>query len=79
RYSVLPAISYKGILSTKVVKGSFNMCLFMEFIQGLVDRMQPVPAKNSVIVMDNCKIHKNPAIRELVQEWYVIISMHLLY
>ncbi|KAF8584515.1 hypothetical protein K439DRAFT_1345906, partial [Ramaria rubella] len=76
---VLPAISYKGILSTTVVEGSFNMCLFTEFIQGLLDCMQPFPAKNSVIVMDNCKIHKNPAIHELVQERYVIISMHLLY
>ncbi|KAF8582226.1 hypothetical protein K439DRAFT_1247321, partial [Ramaria rubella] len=65
---ILPAISYEGILATKVVEGLFNTGLFMEFIQGLLDHMQPFPAKNSVIVMDNCKIHKNPAIIEIIQE-----------
>jgi len=54
RYLVFPAISVDGIMSMKVVEGSFNTKLFMQFINGLLDRMNLYPAWNSVIVMDNC-------------------------
>lgn len=30
--------------------------------------MQPYPAENSVLVMDNCAIHKVDGVRELVEE-----------
>lgn len=33
--------------------------------------MQPYPAPNSVIVMDNCRIHKDPEIIELIESRYV--------
>jgi len=56
------------MLSVKIVKGSFNTGLFMEFIEGLLDRMHPFPAKNSMIVMDNCHIHKNLAIIQMIED-----------
>jgi len=68
RYSVLPAISLDGIISVKVVEGSFNTDLFLEFIEGLLDRMNPFPAKNSVRIMDNCRIHKDPIIVNRILE-----------
>lgn len=49
--------------------------LFHDFIEGLLDRMQPFPAPNSVIVMDNARIHKNPHIVELIEEH----GMHVLF
>jgi hypothetical protein len=67
RYSVLPAISHDGMIAAKVVEGSFNPSLFTEFIEGLLARMQPFPAKNLVIVMENCRIHKDPVIIEMIQ------------
>lgn len=33
--------------------------------------MQPFPAPNSVIIMDNARIHKDPRIIELIEERYV--------
>ncbi|KAF8580917.1 hypothetical protein K439DRAFT_1263166, partial [Ramaria rubella] len=63
---VLPAISYNGILAAKIVDGSFNTALFTEFIKALLNLMQLFPAKNLVIVMDNCQIHKDPEIIKLV-------------
>ena len=45
--------------------------LFHDFIEGLLDCMQPFPAPNSVIIMDNARIHKGPCIIELIEEWYV--------
>jgi hypothetical protein len=39
----------------------------MDFIEGLLAQMQVFPAPNSVIVMDNCPIHKAPEMRELIE------------
>jgi hypothetical protein len=56
-----------GMIHVKIVEGSFTTELFTEFIEGLLDRMQPFPLPKSVIVMDNARIHKDPAIEELIK------------
>jgi len=69
RFSVLPALSLRdGILHCDIVEGSFCTETFLKFIDGLLDNMQPYPAPNSVIVMDNCKIHKHPEIQDHIRE-----------
>ena len=73
RYSVLPALSLNGILYASIVEGSFNTALFKDFIKGLLNQMQPYPAPNSVIVMDNCRIHKSLRIREMIEARFVLI------
>ncbi|KIK75046.1 hypothetical protein PAXRUDRAFT_42102, partial [Paxillus rubicundulus Ve08.2h10] len=50
-----------------VVEGSFCTETFTKFIEGLLENMQPYPAPNSVIVMDNCKIHKHPSIQNMIE------------
>ncbi|KAF9514734.1 hypothetical protein BS47DRAFT_1294813, partial [Hydnum rufescens UP504] len=67
---ILPALSMDGILHLKIVEGSFNRPLFMEFIEGLLDQMNPFPGPNSVIVMDNCRIHKSNEITQMIEERY---------
>lgn len=67
RYSLLPALSFDGMLWAKVVEGSFTSDLFYEFIEELLTRMAPFPAPNSVIVMDNARIHKHPDIIDLIE------------
>lgn len=66
-YSILPAISLNGMLYCEIVEGAFNTELFTKFIEGLLEHMNPFPEPNSVIVMDNCAIHKAPEIRELIE------------
>lgn len=67
-FSVLPSISLRdGILHCSVVEGSFCTQTFTKFIKRLLDFMQPFPAPNSVIVMEDCMIHKHPEIQELIQ------------
>lgn len=70
RFSVLPALSLlDGIIHCDIVEGSFDTNAFYDFISKLLDPMEPYPAKNSVIVIDNCCIHKHPAILDLIEEW----------
>jgi len=75
RYSILPALSLDGILSNEIIEGSFTKLTFASFIDGLLDRMNPFPGPNSVIVMDNCRIHKSDLIQEMIQEQCVFIEM----
>lgn len=67
RYSVLPAISLNGILDVKIIEGSFDSDSFARFIDGLLYHMNPFPGPSSVIVMDNCHIHKSDLVREIVE------------
>ena len=69
RCSVLPALSLSGVLvlDVLVVEGSINGAKFYSFINGLLDEMNPFPQPNSVLVMDNASIHKNGAIREMIE------------
>ncbi len=69
RYSILPAMLLDRILSIKILEGSFTTDTFNTFMEGLLNVMQPYPAKNSVIVLDNCQIHKDPALVEMIEEW----------
>lgn len=59
RYSLLPAIADSGILALDIVEGSFDQQKFGTFIDSLLDQMNPWPLPNSVIIMDNCRIHKD--------------------
>ena len=68
RYSVLPALSLEeGVLHCDVIKGAFDTAAFYKFIERTLEQMQPFPSTNSVIVMDNCKIHKHPEIVNLIE------------
>ena len=77
RYSLLPALSICGMVYTKVVQNSFTTELFLDFLRGLLDQMNPFPADKSLIVMDNAKIHRNPRIRELIETRYILTNQLL--
>ncbi|KAK7026959.1 Homeodomain-like protein, partial [Favolaschia claudopus] len=47
------------IRGKRILEGSFTTETFIDFIDGLLDQMNPFPGPNSVIVMDNCRIHKS--------------------
>lgn len=77
RFSVLPALALNdGIIHCDIVEGAFNSELFYSFTARLLDQMQPFPAPKSVIVMDNCRIHKHPEILELIESRYVLRYTH---
>lgn len=69
-YSVLPALTMRGVIHAKIVENAFNMQLFNEFIAELLSQMNsydPVThPPNSVIILDNCRIHKDPSMIQMV-------------
>ncbi|KLO04995.1 hypothetical protein SCHPADRAFT_839921, partial [Schizopora paradoxa] len=73
RYSILPAITLDGIIECTIIEGSFNTERFTSFIKDLVLKMSPFPAPKSVIVMDNCAIHKAQEIRDIIEERCVFL------
>ncbi|KAJ3847644.1 hypothetical protein EV368DRAFT_24976, partial [Lentinula lateritia] len=64
---ILPALYSAGILTVDIVKGSYNNLWFQKFINGLLSQMNPWPQSNLVIVMDNCHIHKNKEILNMIK------------
>ena len=72
-FSVLPTISFnEGILHCEIIEGSFCTATFKHFVKDLLDHMEPFPYQYSVIVMDNCRIHKHPDIIEMIESRCVI-------
>ena len=65
-YSMLPAMSLDSILYVDIMEGSYNTASFTAFIGALLNQMKPFPEPNSVIIMDNCRIHKSPDILDMI-------------
>jgi len=58
--SILPMFTVDGYEAWEVIHGSFNMELFNSFIKNhVLPRMNAFPGPRSVLVMDNCRIHRN--------------------
>ena len=68
RYSVLPAMTLDGIIALDIVEGSYNTKRFKRFIRGLLDQMNVFPGPSSVIVIDNCRIHKSKDITDAIYD-----------
>lgn len=72
RFSILPGISLDGMLHVSIIEGSFTASTFLAFLEALLANMNPYPGPNSVIVMDNCRIHKGQEVVDLIQSRYVL-------
>ena len=79
RFSVLPAISLDGMIDCMVVERAFNTKLFTTFIERLLDKMNPFPGLQSVLIINNCSIHKVPEIHKLIESKSALypFSQHL--
>jgi hypothetical protein len=72
RYSMLPAITMNGVIYSHIKKGAYNGNEFVEWLAGLLEIMNPYPAPNSVLILDNCRIHHVEGVEELCAERYVL-------
>lgn len=60
KYSMVAGLTTSGIIQSQVVEGSFDYDLFWSFIfDTLIPSMNAYPGPNSVLVLDNARIHHN--------------------
>ncbi|KAG2742536.1 hypothetical protein P692DRAFT_201679263, partial [Suillus brevipes Sb2] len=70
RHSILPALSSDGIIAMDIFVGSVNKERFLDFLR---EQLLPLPncqapGRRSVVVLDNCSIHHDEEIRQLIVE-----------
>jgi hypothetical protein len=60
-----------GVIYTEIVEDSWDMELFNNFVENLLEFMQlwdPIThPTQSVLMLDNCKIHKDPELVDRVE------------
>ena len=67
RVSVMAAMTAGGVLAYECTTGSVNAEKFFDFLRGcVIPNMQPFPAQNSTLVLDNCSIHHAHSIENLL-------------
>jgi transposase len=77
RIQVLPALCVNGLLDLMVYKGNTNGDAFVAWLEkGLLPRMNRFPAPNSILVMDNARIHHDERVQALCWKagillWYL--------
>jgi transposase len=65
---MLPAITVDGIIYSHIKEGSYNGDQFLEWLDGLLHVMNPYPARHSVLILDNCRIHHVEGVEERCEE-----------
>jgi hypothetical protein len=71
RYSILPAISLNGVLHLDILTRSWTAEEFEQYVEALMDNMNPYPQKNSVLVMDNASAHHFDGLRGMLEARHV--------
>jgi hypothetical protein len=67
---MLPAITTEGIIYSHIKIGSYNGDQFMDWLEGLLQVMNPYPAPKSILVIDNCRIHHVEGVEEMCANRY---------
>ena len=61
KWSILPVYTHEGFMDWKIIQGSFNADLFVKFLEDhVIPHSNPFPGCNSVLIMDNARIHHDP-------------------
>ncbi|KXZ56146.1 hypothetical protein GPECTOR_1g124 [Gonium pectorale] len=74
RHSVLPIVTSYGLLDWYIAEGSINTDRMKDFIQRCLARhLRPYPEPNSVVIMDNCRIHKGEEVVSMIEATGAIV------
>ncbi|KAJ7658915.1 hypothetical protein B0H17DRAFT_912328, partial [Mycena rosella] len=56
-----------GIIHSHIKSGGYNGDQFLMWLEGLLSVMNPYPAKHSVLILDNCRIHQVEGVEEMCE------------
>ena len=73
RVSSIVAMSSEGVISYETISGTTNGDRFFDFMLGLIPNMQGFPAKNSILIMDNCSIHHVRKVTDLLTSVGILV------
>lgn len=68
RYWILPAMTTSRIIYSYIKMGSYNGEQFLDWLEGLLQVMNPYPGPHSVLILNNCRIHHVEGIEEMCEE-----------
>lgn len=78
---MLLAITTSGIIYSHIKTGSYNGEQFLDWLEGLLQVMNPYPAPHSVLILDNCRMHHVEGVAEMCKErginWFIFRHIHL--
>jgi hypothetical protein len=58
KWSILPLYTYDDFIDWKIIHGSFDSDLFIQFLEEhVIPHTNPFPDIRSILIMDNTKIH----------------------
>ncbi|KAJ7733341.1 hypothetical protein B0H16DRAFT_1328220 [Mycena metata] len=67
-----------GYIATRIVLGSMDAYQFFDFIvEDVLPQMKPYPDVQSVLILDNCRIHHTELLREVLNEHGEFLSTDL--
>ncbi|CAD6954593.1 unnamed protein product, partial [Tilletia laevis] len=68
KWSLLPALSQDGMFGAYITEGSITREKFLYWIDHFaLPNMRPFPEERSVLVVDNCSIHKGEDVRAKIE------------
>ncbi|TFK19541.1 hypothetical protein FA15DRAFT_559936, partial [Coprinopsis marcescibilis] len=69
RFSVLPALTWEGMITMDIFEGSVNKECFIQFIcEDVAPLLNPFPAPRSIVILDNCAIHHDIEVRRIIED-----------
>jgi len=75
KWSILPVYTYHGFVAWEVIHGSYNSELFVDFLRlKVLPLTTPYPGRNSVLIMDNARIHHHAEVSALCREAGIILA-----
>ncbi|PKC01482.1 hypothetical protein RhiirA5_261733, partial [Rhizophagus irregularis] len=67
RYTILPALSLQGIIAVDIMEGNCTKEKFREFVISNVPQMNAYPNEQSVLVLDNARIHHDDDLIDYIE------------
>jgi hypothetical protein len=70
---MVAGLNHTDIIATRVIEDSFTYETFWAFI---FDDLVPNMPENAVLILDNCRIHHNVEMRDILELYGIEVESH---